>query len=1210
MAAMNILPLVDEIIHETENFCLDDFSIDVTPDTELAKETIAHSVVGRFFSKKTVSNGTLRKALSGLWKLHPGWRFQTVKPRTFIFRLGSSKEVKYVLDNGPWNLCSGFLLVAALPEDGKWESADLSSMDIWVKARGVPLPFLTESCIQQMASRMGKLLQANKVRKNGVILNDYLRFQVRLNLAVPLLAGVSLPEYGQKKVWSFFKYEKLPIFCFKCGVIGHVETDCSGKKRMVTVQDGRNIPLFGSWLRDGSRLENGFALLEVESLNDRNRLENFDPVLEEMPLKDGQDHVIPVTAAVSSGGHTRVERDGMEGVVSQRADNSFNVAYNDYVDTSKFPSQHVVHVAKLFQEKLGPIKFGANREDGEKGKEHSGKIKKLKKPRVVGPRGIPKNPIFGKNTQEPGNMAGSKRKKVESDQDFGSKFTDESRGNSCLIFVEKTRVKDVFAETSGVNVLGESNNLEDSEEQAKRARMFLNSLRSVEGSFEGIKDGDDVRDLIKDPELVPAVQIGQGERGFESLESDARVMADSVDVTKVVFSNVLNGPAWHCLFVYGPPTKAARKEFWEERTLEVLALNHPWLLLGDLNTISGQQDKVGGREVEASDGSDLNELLDSTGGVDLGCVGNHFTWTNGRRFQDLIKERLDRALCDPEWMMTYPKAGVRALAIKDSDHAPLVVDLLLDRERNVGDSTQAELVQYLGFRKLCKEDRFLGNPIIWSNSKFADINLALVAKLGWKLAMGEDSLWCKVFKAKYWGNRDLTFWNSKMPSNASFGAKGIMATRDLIRNESCWLIADGSKVDLWNSPWIPWLDWDMFRAAFNPLCVQNSIKVSTLLNENGEWLDRLTHRWFVPSVASSLSLIGRLHTSQEDHLVWKDATNGLFSPKAAYKSIIKCRWGETDQLWHRIWKLKITERLRMFLWKLCRDIIPFGSRLQRIFGNEARCILCGKDEDSAHHLFFKCPLAKAVWFASRWALRSEILWFDSPRNMVEWLLSPGFLQGADDNVSGEFTRFGICLFDVLWSARNCAFHENVNPSWQGVLAKVNHTSANLRIAWDIPSGTGSLQQSLTEIYSGKLVLLVDAAFKDLRAAAGIVVTISEGSLLEAMAANYASDHALEAEMRAVIYAVNWCKGRDWKQTVLVSDCQLLVHGIHARRTPDWRLAGLFWELVQMLDDLPEVELVWHPRATVQVAHKLARWSLSNAFSGFFSAEDLAPLVAM
>uniref|UniRef100_A0A803NW68 Pectinesterase inhibitor domain-containing protein n=1 Tax=Cannabis sativa TaxID=3483 RepID=A0A803NW68_CANSA len=767
MAALNIAPLVDEITQETENFCLDDFSIEVTPDNDLAKETIAHSMVGKFYSKKPVSNGTLRKALSGLWKLNPGWRFQTVKPRTFIFRLGSSKEVKYVLDNGPWNLCSGYLLVAALPEDGKWESADLSCLDIWVKARGVPLPFMTEACIQQMAGRMGKLLQANKVRKNGVIMNDFLRFQVRLNLAVPLLAGVSLPEYGQKKVWSLFKYEKLPIFCFKCGVmIGHVETDCSGKKCMVTVQDGRNIPLFGSWLRDGSRLENGFALLEVESLHDRNRLENFDPVLDEMPLKDGREQDTPGMVVANSGSHTRVERDKMEGVVSQRADNSFNVAYNDYVDTSKFPSQHVVHVAKLFQEKLGPIKFGANREDGEKGKDHSGKIKKLKKSKVVGPRGIPKIPIFGKSIPEPGSRAGSKRKKVEADREFESKFTDESRGNSCLIIVEKTGVKDVFAETSGVNVPGDSDNLEDSGYQAKRARMFLDSLRSVEGSFEGIKDGDDGRALISGPERAPVVQMGQAERGFESLESDARatksdasvtyrvgkqglgspsakkalralvtredpdvlflmetklsgsrmngvwrnlgfggasvveavgsaggtclcwkagldvqVMSENVGVTNAVFSNILNGPVWHCLFFYGPPSRAARREFWEERTLEVLALNHPWLLMGDLNTILGQHDKVGGREVEESDASDLNDLLDSTGGVDLGCVGNHFTWTNGRCFQDLIKERLDRALCDPEWMMSYPKAGVRALAIKDSDHAPLVVDLLFDRER-------------------------------------------------------------------------------------------------------------------------------------------------------------------------------------------------------------------------------------------------------------------------------------------------------------------------------------------------------------------------------------------------------------------------------------------------------------------------------------------------------------------------------------------------
>ncbi|KAF4378726.1 hypothetical protein F8388_006177 [Cannabis sativa] len=494
--------------------------------------------------------------------------------------------------------------------------------------------------------------------------------------------------------------------------------------------------------------------------------------------------------------------------------------------------------------------------------------------------------------------------------------------------------------------------------------------------------------------------------------------------------------------------------------------------------------------------------------------------------------------------------------------------------------------------------------------KFGDINLALVAKLGWKLAKEEDSLWCKVFKAKYWGNRDQAFRTSDVPRNASFGAKGIMATRDLIRNEACWILADGSKVDLWASPWIPWLDWDKSRAAFNPLCVPNPIKVSTLIGADGEWIASSVQRWFVPSVASSLHLIKRLPSSQDALLGWKDATNGMFSPSVAYKSIIKRRWGETDQLWLRIWKLQITEQLKMFLWKLCRDIILFGNRLQRIFENSTRCVICGDADDSAQHLFFKCPLAKAVWFASRWAIRSDSLNFGAPRDMVEWLLSPEFLQGADGDDLGEFLRFGICLFDALWTARNKAFHDQISPTWRGVLAKVISAAACLRTTWESPSiGCGS-QNSPTAIYSGKPVLLVDAAFKDLRAAAGIMVAVSEGNVSEAMAVCFEANQPLEAESLALVNAVKWCNLRGWKQMVIASDCQALVHGLHTRRAPDWRLAGVFWLLVELLDALPEVEIVWTSCVGVLAAHKLAKWVFSNYFSSFLSAEDLAPLVAM
>uniref|UniRef100_A0A803Q9C8 Zinc knuckle CX2CX4HX4C domain-containing protein n=1 Tax=Cannabis sativa TaxID=3483 RepID=A0A803Q9C8_CANSA len=484
MAAM-AGPMVDELVEENENFSLDDFSIQVIPDDNMAKDTIARTVVGRFVGKRGVAMGTMRRALSGMWRLSSRWRLQEPLPKTYICRLNTPKEAKFVLDNGPWNPCNGFLLVAALPEDGNWRNANLNTVDIWVKAFGVPMPFMTEECVSNMAKRMGTLLQSNKVRRNGIILNHYLRFQVRLNISSPLLAGVSLTDEREKKWWCHFKYERLPLFYFKCGAIGHDEEGCSGRKRTVTVQDGRTIPLYGSWLREGSKLDNGFALLEVEDINDIRRLEKEDPAGISIGAVSEK-----VNGAGESGlggekptvGNTLVEREGMEGVVSQKSDNSFSVAYNDYVDLSKFPSKHVLQVANIFKEKLGPIKFGATGDDSGSNGGKSVQVQKLKKPKLIGPKGVPKPPVFGQRS-EMGNLSGSKRKKTTRFGPRSNEFVAESQGPCCLLGVDKTGVNDAFGEASGVHSKNKSNGDSGSGDSGKRHRIDMAGLRSKEGSF-------------------------------------------------------------------------------------------------------------------------------------------------------------------------------------------------------------------------------------------------------------------------------------------------------------------------------------------------------------------------------------------------------------------------------------------------------------------------------------------------------------------------------------------------------------------------------------------------------------------------------------------------------------------------------------------------------------------------------------------------------
>ena len=58
-------------------------------------------------------------------------------------------------------------------------------------------------------------------------------------------------------------------------------------------------------------------------------------------------------------------------------------------------------------------------------------------------------------------------------------------------------------------------------------------------------------------------------------------------------------------------------------------------------------------------------------------------------------------------------------------------------------------------------------------------NLALLAKQGWRLQLGHESLVYKVFKARYFPR--CNFVQAGIGSNPSYAWRSIMATQDIVR---------------------------------------------------------------------------------------------------------------------------------------------------------------------------------------------------------------------------------------------------------------------------------------------------------------------------------------------------------------------------------------------------------------------------------------------
>ena len=127
--------------------------------------------------------------------------------------------------------------------------------------------------------------------------------------------------------------------------------------------------------------------------------------------------------------------------------------------------------------------------------------------------------------------------------------------------------------------------------------------------------------------------------------------------------------------VYAPPQFYKRKSFWDY--LQNLALNIalPWVLMGDFNDMTSDDEKLGGLPVNRSRIAAFRNCIDICGLIDLGFHGPRFTWTNKSPvWQTTIKERLDRGLGNAEWLMLFPSTQIHHLPRVKSDYCPILVD--------------------------------------------------------------------------------------------------------------------------------------------------------------------------------------------------------------------------------------------------------------------------------------------------------------------------------------------------------------------------------------------------------------------------------------------------------------------------------------------------------------------------------------------------------
>ncbi|KAK7841097.1 uncharacterized protein CFP56_015777 [Quercus suber] len=123
----------------------------------------------------------------------------------------------------------------------------LEAASLWVQIWGAPFDMVSSQVAKEVGSRLGEVEEVEwKKKKDDLIM--FMRVRVALPISKPIRRGGYIAGSDGVKSWISFKYERLPIFCHYCGILGHDLKHCAAHYA-VEKNGGRIEYQYGDFLR-------------------------------------------------------------------------------------------------------------------------------------------------------------------------------------------------------------------------------------------------------------------------------------------------------------------------------------------------------------------------------------------------------------------------------------------------------------------------------------------------------------------------------------------------------------------------------------------------------------------------------------------------------------------------------------------------------------------------------------------------------------------------------------------------------------------------------------------------------------------------------------------------------------------------------------------------------------------------------------------------
>lgn len=214
-----------------------------------SEDDYRYILVGKLLTEKPVKFNFMKETLAGVWRPGKGMTVSEVADKLYLFQFFHEIDMKRILEDGPWAYEQSLLVLKKLELHQSPFEIQLTKEEFWVQIHNLPVGYSSEKVMKAIGNYVGEFVKVDKNSFDGTW-KAFQRVRVSIDITKPLMRKMKIKKAGGNWSWIEFKYERLPTFCFTCGLLGHGERFCP---KLFEGLDSEAEKPYGPWLRASNR---------------------------------------------------------------------------------------------------------------------------------------------------------------------------------------------------------------------------------------------------------------------------------------------------------------------------------------------------------------------------------------------------------------------------------------------------------------------------------------------------------------------------------------------------------------------------------------------------------------------------------------------------------------------------------------------------------------------------------------------------------------------------------------------------------------------------------------------------------------------------------------------------------------------------------------------------------------------------------------------